>query len=560
MRVSESYDPSVSYGPLSYEEPPSARLLRGGGPPAPWMDETAADVLAKPSIADCVPNSFQRNLIRLYLEGETMLAVWGGVGCGKSVGLAMLAKVVAELRPGARILIVMRTYKDLMRIAYRNLRSALGPAWTYNVSRRVWSHPNESEIELAYYDLKSTQDEGQNPIDGADCHLVIVDEANKYADDLVFKHCNDRVRSWATDLMGNLHPPGLVVNGRPSGIPWWPRAMQDLLDKAEEQAREKGKPCEVRGRVLHVKSYSNAMHVGTDYFARQAAARTKGEYKALIEGGTFPAPDRLFGEWSDEHWPAGNVLAGCKAEPDRHTYISIDPGIGWPAAAVFQRVERDHPVIGIVVLHVLVGVVTVESKTRPYFLEEIRKEWWPRTYEHLAPPEVTLRLDEAALDPRGGRKRSDDTGFTAEDDIRNPPPGDGSLQPFDTPGLGLQCLYDYGPSPELKVSRVQRAICSGREGVRRFVVSEELHERELAANPTDRGWRHTQLSYKMDKKKGIPKKGGPGDPSGVADAVAEYFSNFAANLHIFEGLRTEDLALEEVGAWSPSSWEPGAFR
>lgn len=552
-------DPGTAFGPLIYQEPPSAKLLRGGGPPAPWLGETAADVIAKPSISDCKPNKFQRNLLRAYLSGETMIAVWGGVGCGKSVGLAMLAKLVSETRPGARTLIVMRSYSDLIRIAYRNLRSALGPAWAYNVSRKVWSHPNGSEVELAYYDLKSTQDEGQNPIDGADCHLVILDEANKYRDDLVFKHCNDRVRSWCADLNGQLHAPGLVINGRPSGIAWWPRAMRDLLNKAEEQAKAAGKPCEVTGRVLHVKSYTNAMHLGTDYYARQRAARTEAEYKAMIEGDRFPAPDRLFGEWSDDPWPVGNVLTDFEIDHNRHTYITIDPGIGWPAAVVWQRVERAHPELGPVVLHVMVDVITVESQTTPYFLEEIRQHWWPRGHEHLAPIHCQGRLDEVAIDPRGGRKRSEDTGRTTEDLIQNPPPGAAGLSDTDSPGLGLWSHYDYSTSVELRLTRVQRAICAGKERLRRLVICPQLHSRELTAKPEARGWRHTQLSYKLDPKRGMPKKGGPGDASGVADAVGEYFNNFAADLHNFTGMRTDDLGLEDVSPVAAISL-PGLSR
>lgn len=519
---------------------------------AAWLGENPQD--DRPPLSECMPNSFQWELCREILSGINLLAVWGGIGCGKSTGLAMAAKLIAETRPGCGGYFVMSAYPQLNRTAVPNLLTMLGDPWDFKKAERKFVHPNGSWIALAYYDVKSTQHEGQNPIEGANAHWAIVDEAQMWATDMIFKHLSDRCRESAKDLNGNVYNPVIIMNGRPSSIDWWPRAVENAVAAAKAAAETNGTECVTHGRVMRVKSYANLARLGMDWVERQRAIRTPSEFRSLLEGELLETPDTILADWRDVDargkpcaWPEGNLLTDYQYDPSLPATVCVDPGIGFPAAVVIQSVTREHPTLGQIQLHVIVDVITAEHVTTPALLDKIRDRWWPREYEDVAPIDASGRFDLVVVDAHGGDNTNRHSGMTDVELVQQPPPGASDVD-FMGGGLGCETIASYDPvltSVAYGVTKMQRLILSAA-GVRRLVVSPELWRREREAPPTERGWNHTVRAYKYGPR-GKPKKGGAGDPSGVADAVRLYVTHVVDDRRTYQNvIRLDDLDLTSV--------------
>lgn len=454
------------------------------------------------TLADCDPNSFQIDLIRRYLAGQTIIGVWGALGCGKSAGLALLVKVVAETRPGAGVLCVMDSYPNLRAIALRNMSQVLRPPWRYIKSERTWTHPNGSWVELRHYTVTSTGHEGQNPLEGRDVHLVIIDEAQAFDDSQVFKHANDRARQAVRDMNGNLHHAGVVVNGRPAAVDWWPHAIEAA-----------------GGVVLRPDWSVNAPNLDPGWYGRQVATRTPDEVRSLLHGDAFPVSDRPFGLWREAPWPDGNLLEGFKYDPELPAALCLDPGYRWPGAAVIQCQDRVHPVTGATVsLPVIMACICPDDCSTPELMVEAREHVWARPYRSLAPRPL-MWIDDVVMDP-AGKGVTAHTGMDDLELIGYPPPGAADPIPLLGNGLGLWPIAEsdhHKQNVKVGIERVRRAILTS-DGMRRLVAPADAWARWRAAPPTERNWARTVLGYRWPAK-GRTMKAGAGQPQHLADAV-----------------------------------------
>ena len=88
---------------------------------------------------------------KLFLEARTKHIAFGGArGGGKSWAVRTKAKLLCLQYPGIRILIVRRTYPELVHNHITQLRSELLGIAMYNDKDKVLRFPNGSSIHFMY--------------------------------------------------------------------------------------------------------------------------------------------------------------------------------------------------------------------------------------------------------------------------------------------------------------------------------------------------------------------------------------------------------------------------
>ena len=113
---------------------------------------------------------------RKFLQATQRHVGYGGArGGGKSWSVRTKAKLLALRWPGIKILIVRRTYKELINNHVNFLRSELHGIARYNKTDKVFTFPNGSTIWFGYCD--NDNDLGQ--YQGAEYDVIFIDEATQ---------------------------------------------------------------------------------------------------------------------------------------------------------------------------------------------------------------------------------------------------------------------------------------------------------------------------------------------------------------------------------------------
>lgn len=119
-----------------------------------------------------------------FLRDEHRHVAYGGArGGGKSWAVRTKAKFLAATYRGIKILIVRRTYKELMNNHVNFLRAELHGIASYNATEKVFTFPNKSTISFGY--CASDADLGQ--YQGAEYDVIFIDEAGQLQEDWIRK-------------------------------------------------------------------------------------------------------------------------------------------------------------------------------------------------------------------------------------------------------------------------------------------------------------------------------------------------------------------------------------
>ena len=116
-------------------------------------------------------------------DGHRHVAYGGARGGGKSWAVRTKAKILAVTYPGIRILIVRKTYKELINNHIEALRAELLGLAKYNKTDKVFNFPNGSTIWFGY--CACDGDLGQ--YQGAEYDVVFIDEAGQLPEDWIKK-------------------------------------------------------------------------------------------------------------------------------------------------------------------------------------------------------------------------------------------------------------------------------------------------------------------------------------------------------------------------------------
>lgn len=115
----------------------------------------------------------------LFLKAKTKHVGFGGArGGGKSWAVRTKAKLLAFRYPGIRILIVRRTYPELVRNHIRILRQELFGIARYNDKDKVLTFPMKSVIEFAY----CANDADLDRLQGVEYDCIFLDEATQLSE------------------------------------------------------------------------------------------------------------------------------------------------------------------------------------------------------------------------------------------------------------------------------------------------------------------------------------------------------------------------------------------
>lgn len=452
--------------------------------------------------------------------GTDRIAVYGGIGCGKSALLAEALFIVAMTRPGSISLISSDNFENMTAISIRDCRKAFGSAAVYvGKPHSEFRFKNGSIVQTRAYRLPKTKDESDNPLEGRTINgLLIVDEVQKLPPK-VFDHAEDRTRGVSRDGLITYYPK-MILNGRPGAIDWWPKKIGRL-----------------GGRVFRPKTSDNP-HNGPRYYAKLRSGKTLREFLCLTEGAPMPMKGACYDIFEAKAWPHGNVLDDFEYDPALPVTAGLDFGRRFPAVVFLQSVKRTIPHGVRVVLEVpgqparevgLPGgrVVTLDVAFDELMPDEVLT---PDLIRHINARDYNLA--GVATDPAGGVENEQ----TGHSNIKLLKRRQGGVYK-DGLGGGLGCRVLWTHDAEKTsvtggILRVQGAMCDAN-GIRLLVVARDLWERGKAAPPDQRTIYADLQKYTWDHvmRKGRGRVSAGDDPSHGPDALRYWFINYRWERH-----------------------------
>ena len=121
---------------------------------------------------------------KLFLKARTKHAGYGGArGGGKSWAVRTKAKLLSAAHDGIKILIVRRTFPELVNNHINPLREELHGIARYNKTEKVFTFPNGSTIKFGYCANDSDLDQYQ----GAEYDIIFLDEATQLREEWIKK-------------------------------------------------------------------------------------------------------------------------------------------------------------------------------------------------------------------------------------------------------------------------------------------------------------------------------------------------------------------------------------
>ena len=111
-----------------------------------------------------------------FLSADRKHVGFGGArGGGKSWSVRAKAKILAACYPGIKLLIVRRTFPELVNNHINQLRDELHGLAKYNKTEKVFTFPNGSTIKFGYCNADKDLDQYQ----GAEYDVIFLDEATQ---------------------------------------------------------------------------------------------------------------------------------------------------------------------------------------------------------------------------------------------------------------------------------------------------------------------------------------------------------------------------------------------
>lgn len=111
---------------------------------------------------------------KLFLMAKKKYIAYGGArGGGKSWAVRLKSKLLCLKYAGIKVLIVRRTYPELMNNHINTLKNELSKIASYNSTEKIFTFPNGSTIKFGYCKNDSDLDQYQ----GAEFDVIFIDEA-----------------------------------------------------------------------------------------------------------------------------------------------------------------------------------------------------------------------------------------------------------------------------------------------------------------------------------------------------------------------------------------------
>lgn len=172
------------------------------------------------------PNARQR----LFLADAHRFVGFGGArGGGKSWAVRTKAVILSEHYPGIRIMIMRRTYKELEGNHIRPLLDMLGEAVKYNETKKLFSFPNGSIIQMGF----AQNEKDLQKYQGHEYDILFIDEATQFTEQQ-FDILKAIIRGT------NSFPKRMYLTCNPGGVghQWVKRLFIDGAFKAGEKPED----------------------------------------------------------------------------------------------------------------------------------------------------------------------------------------------------------------------------------------------------------------------------------------------------------------------------------
>ena len=293
-----------------------------------------------------------------FLSADRKHVGFGGArGGGKSWSVRTKAKILACVYGGIKILIVRRTFPELVNNHINTLREELGSTAVYNKTEKVFTFPNGSTIKFGY----CNKDNDLLQYQGAEFDVIFLDEATQLQEAWIKKitACLRGVNDFPKRIYYTCNPGGashgyfkrLFIDKKyeEGEIPEDYSFIQALV--TDNKALMASQPDYIKQlEALPPKLKEAWLYGRWDIFEGQFFEdfRTDPDAAKCIEAGITPEEARSRGRWTHVI-PAFDIAAG-----DRRSwtiYRSYDFGYAKPFSCAWWAVDHDGVIYRIMELY-----------------------------------------------------------------------------------------------------------------------------------------------------------------------------------------------------------------
>lgn len=443
-----------------------------------------------------------RDLIKALDMGDNLTAVYGGIRSGKTWAITLACAVLCQTRrewnpltgktKPIEILITRSTLGQIFASfmpSFKAIIEPIGGVLSQGEKGAQWIMPNGSIIHWRAYQLFSTRVESDSTIEGLGFSVVFGDEATQYPDEF-FMHTIQRTSQPSVHIVtGKMYMASQVV--------WLSRPATDT--RFLEIAREHHKNG-MSGSVIISRTRDCQTPEFMDKLRLTLPPRVYEAITQDVENSTIPVNGAIYSLWSNETYPAGNVI-DIELDNDKPTILVVDPGVNHTACLWIQH----HVVKG----RSVAIIVDEWSPPPPCRAQDIVREAHRRGWS----------ISECIIDPAGNHRSAVSTD-TVVQVLMRPKTGDH----HDGPGLGCP-VKAHIPSSRTGVKDGVFKVMSQIEnanGERSLLAVRRIIEKPESGF----GLRHTIDNYSWDPVTGEPKKGRKGKES---DHIADCLRYWAAH-------------------------------
>ena len=336
---------------------------------------------------------------KLMLTDTHRFVAFGGArGGGKSWAIRFKAIFLALFNPGIRMLIMRRTYPELLNNHINPLKKIIPKAIAkYNGTEKSYKFKNGSVIEFGYCDKEGDLDRYQ----GVEYDVIFIDEATQMTEYMfkVMVACNRGVNNFPKRIYLTCNPGG-------RGHAWVKRLFVDRNFLPTERAEDYSfiQSLVTDNKVL--------MATNPDYIAGLEALPEK-KRKAWLYGDWNVFEGQVFEEFRDnpEGYDTGlwtHIINPYEEIPaDWKIYRSYDFGYAKPFSCAWWAVDYDGVVYRILELY---GCVSNEANTGVKWtpakqFEKIRE--MERTHRYLRGKHIRGVADPAIWNAESGESVAD---------------------------------------------------------------------------------------------------------------------------------------------------------
>lgn len=277
---------------------------------------------------------------KMFLARTKHVGYGGARGGGKSWAVRIKAMLLALKYPGIKIIIIRRTFRELLNNHITPLRELLHGMARYNATEKIFRFPSGSSIAFGYCDCDGDMDQYQ----GAEYDIIFLDEATNLREEWI--------RKIAACLRGvNDFPKRIYYTCNPGGISHG-YIKRLFVDKVYEPGERPEDYTFIQALVTDNRALMEAQ---PDYKAQLEALPAR-QRAAWLEGRWDVYEGQYFEEFTDDptHYKDRrytHVIDPFRIPREWRVYRSFDWGYNRPFSCGWWAVDFDGVIYRIMELY-----------------------------------------------------------------------------------------------------------------------------------------------------------------------------------------------------------------